>query len=150
MVAVVKNYIYAYKPGTKLFQSYENGSIDDIIIREPAEYNNTKLIEFVADNKYKMNDPEELEKFLIESERSMGCYIHDRKPTRLVKPPPELYESIVNQRKQNTCPSEQIVTEMKAKESEENIRWFESLDKIKVSFKLAMDSMKFAFNFQKN
>ena len=62
------------------------------------------------------------------------------------------HESIVNQRKhkENTCPSEHIITENKAKESEENIRWFESLNKMKISFQLLMDSMKFTFNFQRN
>ena len=51
------------------------GLIDEVIIRSPNKYNNTKLIEFLTENKYKMNDPRDLQKFQIQSDKDLCCLL---------------------------------------------------------------------------
>ena len=83
---------------------------DNIIIRKPVEYNNTKLIDFISENKYKINDPKELEELQIRADMMECCHVvnpeyYEKKPCQLIKKPPGFLQYVSSERKANYCPS---------------------------------------------
>ena len=82
------------------------------------KYNNTKLLDFISENKYKINDPKELEELQIRADMMECCHHAYRwyskvKPCRPITKPPGLYESVMNNRKDNSCPNNRYLLENK-------------------------------------
>ena len=116
---------------------------ENVIIRKPLKYNNTKLFDFISENKYKINDPKELEELQISSDMLETCYWGNReyiktKPNRVIKKPPGLYQAIMNNRKPNTCPHKQYLNENKVQtKTANNLK--ENGIKLSVSLKTLFD-----------
>lgn len=133
--------------------------MDEIVIRKPVEYNNTKLLDFVANNKYKVKDPNKLEEMMISADTTEFCSMKE-KHSKIVSKPPGLYQAINNRRKQNTCVSEELITKngkhsLKFWSSDKMNREgtserFETTNQIKLSFKVIMNAFKVSLDFQKN
>ena len=91
------------------FLRYETELYENIIIRKPAKYNNTKLIDFISENKYKINDPKELEALQISGDMTQCCNWANKnsKSCETITKPPGLYQTVMKTRKSNSCPIQQ-------------------------------------------
>ena len=122
-----------------IFFRYYTEYQENTIIRKPVKYNNTKLIDFISQNKYKINDPKELEELQFSSDMMECCYWTNldyarTKPCRINIKPPGLYKSVVNTRKPNSCPNKKYLNENKLKIKTSN-KLFENGIKLFVSIK---------------
>ena len=76
----------------------------DTIIRSPAEFNNTKLIDFITNNNY--NTTTGLEEYLLRSDLIQCCNFDWGEAGTIcarIGKPPGFFESIISERQQNSC-----------------------------------------------
>ena len=131
-----------------LFNSYYERR-DEAVIRMPVQYNNTKLMDFISENKYKIKNPWELQKIQTLSKTDQCCSIRFKSPCSIVKPPPDLYKAIENGIQQNSCPFGSASLLQKDEEQVNHV-WKGNSHQMKISFKVLINSFKLSFNLQKS
>ena len=110
----------------------------------PVQYNNTRLIDFIAQNKYKVKDPVELQAIQTLSEREECCSARFKTPYSKVSPPPDLGQALAD-RIQNSCPIRRASLSEKV-EGQLNQVGKGNSHQMKLSFKVLINSFKLSFD----
>ena len=114
----------------------------------PVQYNNTRLIDFITENEYKLKDPIELQAIQTLSERDQCCSGRFKTPCSKVSPPSDLGQALAD-RIQNSC-SIRRSSQLEKVEDQVYPVGKGNRHQMKLSFKVLINSYKLSFDLLKS